>query len=125
MPNRRVSTAAGTTVAVTATADGLTTGLIPDGAGFVSVTSANADHIITLPVGAVGQQIRGWIGANGCEVRTVASSNDTINGQDADGTKEAALPATTLFKVTCVAAETWVLEATDELGAVVTAIVPD
>jgi len=115
----------GQTVAVTATADGLTTGLIPTNASFVSVTSGNADHIITLPVGEVGNVIKGWVGANGCELRTLASSNDTINAVDADGTQEAAIPATTLFEVTCVAAETWVLTAADELGAVITAIIPD
>lgn len=112
-------------VAVTATADGLTTGLIPANTGYVTITSANADHIATLPAPVVGTVIRGYVGANGCELRTVASSNVKINEQDGDGTKEAALPATTLFEVTCTSSTTWILRAWDELGAVITAIVPD
>lgn len=111
--------------AVTATADGLTTGLIPAGTQFVSVTSASVNNIITLPAGTVGDVINGWVGANGCEIRTPAGSNATINNVDADGTNEAAIPATSKFTVTLVAADTWILEATTELGAVITAIVPN
>jgi hypothetical protein len=124
MADRKIVTAA-RNVSVTATADGLTTGLIPDYADYVTVTSANADHIVTLPAPVVGKVIRGYVGANGCEIRTVASSNVNINGQDSDGTKEAAIPATTLFELTCVASTDWILTAADELGAVITAIVPD
>lgn len=114
--------------AATATSDGLTTGLIPITAEFVSVTSAAAGNIITLPSGAagnIGKVIKGWVGANGCEIRTPAASGATINGVDSDGTNEAAIPATTLFTCTLVAADTWILEAVTELGAVITAIVPD
>lgn len=116
-------------VKVTATADGLTTGLIPEGASFIHVTSADANHIITLPTitdDVVGHTVRGWISATGCEIRTPASSAQEINSEDCDGTKEAAIPATTLFELTCVD-ETigWILRAWDELGAVITAIVPD
>lgn len=112
-------------LSVTATVDGLTTGLITEGARFVSVTSANADHIVTLPPSKIGQPIRLWVGANGFELRTPASSNATINNQDSDGTKEAAIPANTLAEVVCVATNTWILSAKTNLGAVVTAIVPD
>lgn len=121
-----------TPIAVTATSDGLTTGVIPNDAGapgyFVSVTSANANNIITLPSSddiPVGWTCRGYIGANGCEMRTVASSNETINGVDADGTQEAALPATTLFEVTKVAADTFILNIVDEGGDEATAPIPD
>lgn len=115
-------------VAVTATADGLTTGLIDTGVSFVSVTSASADNIITLPAATadvVGHSIRGWVGANGCEMRTPATSGATINGVDSDGTNEAAIPATTLFVAECVAVDTWILRAFTELGADIAAIVPD
>lgn len=114
--------------AVTATADGLTTGLIPVGATFVSITSAAATSIVTLPSGAaayVGTVIEGWVGANGCELRTPAASGATINAVNADGTNEAAIPATTLIKLRLVAVDTWILDARSELGAVVIAIVPD
>lgn len=111
--------------AVTATADGLTTGLIPASATHVTVTSASADNIATLPAAVVGMEISLYVGANGCEVRTPATSGATINGVDSDGTNEAAIPATSLCTFTCVAADTWILEAVTELGAVITAIVPD
>lgn len=114
--------------AITATADGLTTGLIAAGVEFVTVTSASANNIATLPsatAALVGTVIKGWVGANGCELRTPAASTATINGVDSDGTNEAAIPATTLFELTCVAEGTWVLRAWSELGVVITAIVPD
>jgi len=112
-------------VTVVATADGLTTGLIPAGARFVTVTSSNADFIATLPASQIGEIKRGWVGANGFELRTLASSNATINNQDSDGTKEAAIPANTLWQAECVATDKWILSAKTNLGAVITAIVPD
>lgn len=113
-------------VAVTATADGLTTGTIALGTSFVSVTSADANHIVCLPTSApIGTVIHGWVGATGHEIQTTSASNETINGQDSDGTKEAAIPATTLWRVTKVSSTAWILVAWDELGAVITAIVPD
>lgn len=115
----------GAAEARTATADGLTTGIISDNADFVVITSGNADHIVTLPDAPVGKSIEGWVGANGCELRTPASSNVKINDVDADGSQEAALPATTLFRATRVSSTQWILRAWDELGAVITAIVPD
>ena len=114
-----------TSTAVTATADGLTTGLITAGTGFVTITSANADHIATLPAPTAGHAIWGWVGANGCELRTVASSNVKINDVDSDGTNEAAIPATTLFMVRAVSATEYILFAWTELGATIAAIVPD
>lgn len=113
------------TEAITATADGLTTGLISATARHVSITSANAAHVVVLPPAVVGKVITGYVGANGCELQTLASSNVKINDVDCDGANEAAIPATTLFKATCVASDAWILEAVDELGAVITAIVPD
>ncbi len=116
-------------VPVTATADGLTTGLITEGVSFVQITSANADHIITLPSltdDVVGHVIFGWVGANGCEIRTPAASGTKINGVDSDGTNEAAIPATTLIMLVAVSeTDGWILYAWTELGAAVAAIVPD
>lgn len=111
--------------AATATADGLTTGLIPAGTQHVTVTSASASNIVTLPAAVIGTVIHGYVGANGCEMRTPASSNATINDVDSDGTNQAAIPATTLFRAHCVSATGWILLAWDELGAPITAIVPD
>lgn len=113
-------------VAITPTSDGLTTGLIPSTATWVAFTSANANNIATLPVGRPGQRIRGWIGATGMEIRTPATSGVLINGVDGDGSQEAAIPATTLVDLTYVDATVgWILICYTELGAVITAIVPD
>jgi len=113
----------------TATADGLTTGLLTGADQFVTITSANADHIVALPLDStvpVGTLIRAWVGANGCELRSDAADvTATINNVTAGTTNEAAIPATTLFKVEKVAALTWILTAEDEVGAVITAIIPD
>ena len=112
--------------AVTATSDGLTTGLISDTARNIAVTSAGATDIITTPAPVVGKVITGYVGANGCEIRTIASSSVKINGVDSDGTtNEAAIPSTTFFKLTCVEADAWILEATTELGVAIVGIVPD
>lgn len=112
----------------TATAAGLTTGALTGADQFVTVTSASANDVICLPAEAttpIGTVIRGWVGANGFELRPIAAeaATTTINGVTTS--VEAAIPATTFFKVTKVAANTWLLEAVDELGAVITAIVPD
>lgn len=114
------------TASVTATSDGLTTGLIPATARFASVTSANATDIVTLPTGVLGWDLRMWVGANGCEMRTPAASGEKVNSVDCDGTNQAALPATTFFWLTYTGTTAgWILQATDELGAAITAIVPD
>ncbi len=113
----------------TATAAGLTTGALTGTDQFVTVTSAGATDVICLPLDAncpVGTAIRGWVGANGFELRSNATdTTQTINNVTAGTTNEAAIPATTLFRVEKVASLTWVLTATDEVGAVITAIIPD
>lgn len=113
----------------TATADGLTTGALTGTDQFVSVTAAAATDIVALPLDAncpVGTVIRGWVGANGFELRSNAADLTlTVNAVTMGTTNEAAIPATTLFRVEKVAALTWILTATDELGAVIAAIVPD
>lgn len=92
---------------------------------FITVTSSNAGFVVVLPENddcPIGTVIRGWVGANGFELR--GDSDITINNVSMDG-NEAAIPATTFFTVTKVTATGWILTATDELGAVVTAIIPD
>lgn len=113
----------------TATAAGLTTGALTGADQFVTVTSASANDVICLPLDAncpIGTKIRGWVGANGFELRSNATDlTATINNVTAGTTNEAAIPATTLFEVQKVASLTWILTATDEVGAVITAIIPD
>lgn len=113
----------------TATSGGLTTGLLSGADQFVTVTSANANNIVCLPSDVtcpVGTVIRGRVGANGFELRSLAAdTTQTINGVTGGVTNEAAIPANTLFRVEKVASLTWLLTATTSLGAVVTAIIPD
>ena len=114
--------------AVTATSDGLTTGLLTtaDFGRFLTVTAASANDIVVLPAAGtafVGGTIEMWVGANGFELRANGTAA-TINGLDCKTTNEAAVPATHRVRATLVAAETWLLEGDTELGARVT-IVPD
>lgn len=95
--------------AVTATADGLTTGLISVTARHVTVTSANSAHIATLPASVVGKEISGFVGSNGFRLQTTAASNITINGVDSDGTSYFTVAANTYFVARCVSATAWLV----------------
>jgi hypothetical protein len=89
----------GTNYAATATSDGLTTGTIPLGVSFVTVTSANADHIIVLPDSPIGTEIWLYVGATGYELRSSAPATIGING----GTDTAAESAiATLILTHCI-----------------------
>lgn len=101
---------------------------VPLAASFVTVAGVtnNGDDWIVLPTGVKpGHTVRGWsVAAH--EMRTEGDSDIEINSENCDGTKEAAIPATTLWEVTFINDTIgWILTAADELGAVVTAIVPD
>lgn len=101
---------------------------IPDDVERVVVTGTTNDgnDWVVLPRNPRPlQAVTGWsVAAH--ELRTLAASNLKINNQDGDGTKEAAIPATTLWQATYISATIgWVLRAWDELGAPITAIVPD
>lgn len=88
--------------AITATADGLTTGIIGPTVKQVLITSSAATNMATLPGIAanslpVGHTVRGRVTANGFELVTLASSNETINGVDSDGTNQLDVPAQGAF----------------------------
>ena len=92
--------------AVTATADGLTTGLLTSSDGMVLITSASANNIVTLPAlsaSLVGLTIYGAVLATGCEIRPTGSN--TING--VAGPNEAALAANSSFQAIAVSATGW------------------
>jgi hypothetical protein len=110
--------------AVTATSDGLTTGLITAGKNFVTVTSANAGHQITLPASSVGTVIKILVGATGCEL-ICATAADKINDVVCGATNEAALTATNLYTCQYVATNLWVVTGLTKLGAAQSALVPD
>ena len=114
--------------ALTATADGLTTGLMTGNTSHAVVTSASATNAITLPAssaGLVGKVLTIWVGANGFELLTPALSGATINAVDSDGTNQVDIPASTLSRATLVNTDTWILENLTALGAVTTALIPD
>lgn len=115
--------------AVVPTADGLTTGLILPSDKFVEITSGNADHIVTLPTASAatrGRVIHAYVVAStNCEVRTPATSNQTINNVDSDGSQEAVLAHSHTYRFTQHLDAGWLMEKLTALGAVATAVVPD
>ena len=115
-------------VTIVGAADSSAKSRIPVSASHVTV-SANTNDTndwIVLPTGVRdGRSITGW-STVAHEIRTEASSNIKINGQDGDGTKGAAIPATTLWRATYINSTFgWILNAWDELAAPITAIIPD
>lgn len=114
-----------TTTAVTATADGLTTGLIASGTAHVTVTSADANNIITLPNPVAGQRLIVVTGGTGCEVRTVASSTKSINGANCDGTNELALASASMFEFYAMDSSNWIARGTSAAGAAIATLTPD
>lgn len=91
---------------VTATADGLTTGIIPPRAKHVVVTSGNADHIVVLPEPVVGKQLVIDVGANGFELRSSAPATIAINGGSGSAA-ESAIPANSTIFAVCLSATAW------------------
>lgn len=97
------------TQAVTASDDGLTTGIIKANVDFVTVTSAGATKAVSLPAASastVGRVIRIFVGSNGFELITGADGN-TINGADADGTNQLDVAANSLVTLVQVSATGW------------------
>lgn len=100
--------------AVTSTADGTGTGAVDTlvtGRKFVTVTSASATNQVSLPAisaSTVGQEVELFVGANGYELITPASSNNTINTVDADGTNQLDVAANTLLRCIQVSSTGWV-----------------
>lgn len=110
----------------TATADGLTTGLIAAGTTFVTVTSDSATKFVTLPACAaagVGQTIDIYVGATGYELVTPASSGDTISTVDSDGTNQLDVAANSLLRLIQVSATGWY--AYQVTATTITVVAPD
>ena len=93
-------------VAVTATADGTGTGTIPAGSSYVTVTSANANHIVTLPAPVVGNVLWINVGATGFELRSSAPATISING-GAEADAESAIAANSTVLAICISATAW------------------
>ena len=100
----------------TATGDGLTTGAITTPTKFrtfITVTSAAATNAITLPAitaGTIGQEVFLTVTTNGYELLTPASSNNTINQVDSDGTNQLDVAADTTVRCTQISATAWLAE---------------
>lgn len=116
-----------TAQSVTTTADGLTTGLITSPSGavcFVAITSASATNAATLPAASsalIGTIIYLTVGSNGYELLTPASSNNTINQVDSDGTNQLDVAANTTVRCTCVSATGWIAETIAATSIAITA----
>lgn len=115
---------ANSNVAVTATAGGTTTGLIPAGATYVTVTSANAAHQISLPAGYVGQVMQILVGATACELISAVAA-DKVNEVTVGATNELLLTAEALYTCTYTKAGFWIVTGETKLGARIAALVPD
>lgn len=102
------------TYAVTATADGTGTGVIPNGAKHVTVTSAGANNIVLLPQAVPGAVVFVSVTANGCELRTGdgagadASGSISLGGNTASSGHESALAANMTAMCICTSATSWV-----------------
>lgn len=96
-------------VARTATADGLTTGTIAAGGvmQFITVTSADANHIIVLPTPTPGTIIIMVNGATGYEIRSSAPTTVLINDGTGGAAVESAIAASTLVIMVCKTATAW------------------
>lgn len=112
---------------VTVTADTEVTQVtIPAGTRFASIAITNgATDVVCLPAAVIGNVITITVPATGCELQTLATSNATINGVDCDGSNEMAMAATSVYQLTCVAADTWIAYGWGADGAAQATIVPD
>jgi hypothetical protein len=99
-----------TAVARTATADGLTTGIIAAAGSyqFVAVTSAGANNIIVLPAPTPGTVVELAVGANGYELRSSAPATVLIGSGAGGASVESAIPANSVARLFCVDATHWV-----------------
>lgn len=105
--------------------------VVPPGVKVVKV-GANVNDVndfFVLPSLATvpsGHQIVVIAGAANCEVRTPASSNQEINSEDCDGTKEYLLTATEIHTFTKIDNTIgWMGEGRTAIGAYATAVIPD
>jgi len=105
--------------AVTATADGLTTGIVPNDTDLAVVTSGNANDIVTLPAPTPGVTVGLSNGATGYELRSSAPATVGING-GVGAAAESAIPANTLVVCICRTATAWLCSNTATTGVVTT-----
>lgn len=110
--------------AVTATTGGGTTGLIPAGASFVTVTSDSADKQISLPAATVGDEIEILVGSTACELISAVAAHK-VNEVTVGATNELALTADALYRCKYTKTNYWIVTGETKLGARISALVPD
>ena len=91
---------------VTATTDGLTTGIIDPNASHLSVTSAGSTRIVKLPAPVVGKQLVLNVGANGFKLVTTSPTTIGING-GTGSSYFSAIAANSTCVLICVSATSW------------------
>jgi hypothetical protein len=94
-------------VAVTATTDGLTTGIIPDDASVVTVTSSANTKLVTLPTPTPGVVVQINIEGTGYNLRSSTPASVGINGGTGASAKSAVSAKTLVCR--CVSATAWVV----------------
>jgi hypothetical protein len=94
--------------AVTATVDGTTTGVIPDGATNVTVTSSVNTKFTTLPTPTPGNVVRIFCAANGYKLQSSAPASVAING-GSGASASLAVAAGDLLIAYCTSSTTWVI----------------
>ena len=86
------------------------------------------DFVVLPPLASVesGHEVTIIAGAANCEVRTPDDSDEEINSENCDGTKEYLLTATQIHKFTKIDNTIgWMGAGYTAIGAVATAVVPD
>lgn len=101
---------------VVATSDGTGNGQVSDWPGFSTVTSTNADYIVTLPPPAIGTVVGLVNGATGYELRSSSPTTVAING-GAGANAESAIAARQLVVCVCATATAWLCTQTDTDGS--------
>ena len=114
---------------ITTAANGVYTAQIAQDATYikvVNVTSGGATEYLVLPKATadyIGRVILLKVGSNGYELVTPASSNDTINAVDSDGTNQLDVAASTILRCTQISATGWIAE--QVAATAITVVAPD
>jgi hypothetical protein len=103
--------------AVTVTSDGLTTGIIPSTAKFVTITSDSAAKWCTLPAPVVGKELYLLNAGTGYEIRSSDPGTVGING-GVGANAESAVGANLLVHLICVSATNWIGDTKTAAGVV-------
>jgi hypothetical protein len=105
------------TEALIPTVAGDGTGQVAVDTTFATVTSADANHIITLPAPVIGRQITLVNGGTGYELRSSDPATIGING-GVGANAESAVGANLVVKLECVSLTNWIGSTVTSAGVV-------